>query len=338
MELRAFFETLAHTCRLGRLTADPQSVSGGYMHKMYRLDTMQGRYAVKLLNPEVMSRPTALGNYRRAEALEAVLEQSGMPIVSAMAFGGSRMQCINGQYCYVFPWVEHSALGWREIEPVHCAVIGDLLARMHGLPIPVGEGIPQFEAVQPETVTVDWAAMARKAETACPEIAPALRGQLPVLEAAQMAYNLAVEALPPLCCICNADMDCKNVLWKNSQPLVIDLECLETGNPINDLIQLSLSWAGCTVCRIDYGCLRAFLSAYRQRKELPAVDWQRVTGLGFSWLDWLCYNLRRAFGETGGDSAERQTGLTQAAETLDRICYFASVQEEAAAMIAAVMG
>lgn len=338
MELRTFFDTLAQSCRLGVLTADPQPVYGGYMHRMYRLDTTGGRYAVKLLNPEVMSRPTAMDNYRRAEALEAVLEQNGLSIVPALVFGGRKMQCIDGRYCYVFPWVEHTALGWREIEPAHCAVMGDLLARMHSLPIPAGEGVPQFVPVQPEAMAIDWATLAHKAETACPEIVPALLEQLPVLEAAQTAYNRAVEALPPLCCICNADMDCKNVLWKNSQPLVIDLECLETGNPVNDLIQLSLSWAGGAVCRIDYGCLRTFLSAYRRRKELPALHWRSVAGLGFSWLDWLSYSLRRAFGETGGDSAERQTGVAQAVETLERIRYFASVQEEVAALIEAVMG
>ncbi len=338
MEQTIFFEKLATALSLGRLTRQPQTVSGGYMHRMYRLDTNRGCYAVKLLNPEVMSRPEARGNYRRAEALEAVLEQNRLPIVPALVFGGKKMQCIDGRFCYVFPWVEHSALGWRDIEPSHCAAMGALLAQLHSLPLPSGEGLVQFEAVQPETMTLDWAELTRKSETACPGIAPALIQHLPVLENAQASYNRAVNALEPLCCICNADMDAKNVLWKQNRPMVIDLECLETGNPVNDLIQLSLSWAGGTVCRLDYGCLRTFLSAYRQRKALPPMDWHSLTGLGFSWLDWLNYSLRRAFGETGGDGAEQQIGLTQAVETLERIRYFASVQEEAASLIQAVMG
>jgi Ser/Thr protein kinase RdoA (MazF antagonist) len=336
MEQTVFFEKLASALSLGCLTQRPRPVYGGYMHRMYRLDTTQGCYAVKLLNPEVMSRPEAMSNYRRAEALEAVLEQNRMPVVPAMVLGGKRMQCIEGQYCYVFPWVEHSALGWEEIEPMHCIVMGALLAQLHSLAIP--EGLPQFEPVQPETMTHDWACLARKAESACPRIAPALLGHLPLLEAAQASYNRAVEALEPLCCICNADMDSKNVLWEQNRPLIIDLECLETGNPVNDLIQLSLSWAGGTVCRFDYGRLRAFLTAYRQRKALPPMDWSSLTGLGFSWLDWLHYSLRRAFGETGGDDAERQLGLTQAVETLERIRYFASEEAQVAALVQAVMG
>lgn len=337
MEHTDFFEKLAKDLSLGHLIQQPRPVSGGYMHRMYRLETAQGSYAVKLLNPEVMSRPTAKDNYRRAEALENVLEQSGLPIVAALSFDGGKMQCVQGQYCYVFPWVEHSALNWRDIEPVHCTIMGDLLARMHSLPIPSGDGFPQFEPVQPEAMAIDWPALAQAVSSCCSEISQGLAEMLPVLEKAQQAYNRAVEALPPLMCICNADMDCKNVLWRNNQPLVIDLECLETGNPVNDLIQLSLSWAGGTVCRFDFGRFRAFLSAYRQRKALPTMDWRSLTGLGFSWLDWLHYNLCRAMGQISGSEAEKQMGINQTRETLERIRYFASTQEEIAALLQAVM-
>ena len=37
-------------------------VSGGLLHKMYRVETTSGIYAVKVLNPEIMQRPTALQN------------------------------------------------------------------------------------------------------------------------------------------------------------------------------------------------------------------------------------------------------------------------------------
>lgn len=334
--MERFWNLLCSRWQLGAPLKPPVRVSGGYMHKMYRLDTQTRSFAIKLLNPEVMSRPEAMGNYRRAEALERVLEHSGLEIVPALSLNGQKMQCMEGQYYYVFPWVEHTALRWEEIETTHCALIGDLLAQMHSLPIPVEETIS--EPVQPENLAFNWAALARNAQNACPELAPVLLEHMPVLEAAQHAYNRAVNALPAMCCICNADMDCKNVLWQNGQPLVIDLECLELGNPVNDLIQLSLSWAGGTLCRIDTERLRTFLAAYGQRNPLPPMDWHSLAGLGYSWLDWLGYSLRRAFGETGADSSERRIGLTQALETMERISYYAAMQEEVTALFEAVLG
>jgi len=48
------FNNIASELGLGVLKSPAERVFGGYMHKMYRLSTTKGNYAVKLLNPEVM--------------------------------------------------------------------------------------------------------------------------------------------------------------------------------------------------------------------------------------------------------------------------------------------
>lgn len=45
------FHEIVRNLDLGRLTSPPVKVSGGYMHKMYKIETQAGAYAVKLLNP-----------------------------------------------------------------------------------------------------------------------------------------------------------------------------------------------------------------------------------------------------------------------------------------------
>lgn len=330
MNQAQFFETLIADWSLGIITRPPQQVSGGYMHKMFRLDTTTGSYAVKLLNPEVMSRPEARSNYRKAEVLEQVLEENRLPIVAAMGRDGCKMQCIQGWYYYLLPWVEHKALPWDAITEVHCRIAGGLLARLHGLPhAAAGE-----EACM-EPFAFDWEMtmqMFRENSGSFDTVLPTLlMKSLPLLTEAQAAYNRAVSALPSLHCICNADMDAKNVLWQEDEPLVIDLECLAIGNPVNDLVQLSLSWAGGVLCRIDQKRLQAFLDAYHQVASLPAMDWGAISGLGFAWLDWLHYNLQRACGLTGDSSSERELGIRESKHTLERIRYYAQVQPEVAA-------
>ena len=44
-------------------------VSGGFIHRMYRVDTKDCSYAVKHLNSNIMKRPEAMANYKKAEAL-----------------------------------------------------------------------------------------------------------------------------------------------------------------------------------------------------------------------------------------------------------------------------
>ena len=67
---------LMNRCDLGEVTAEIKPVSGGLMHRMYKVQTSSGIYAVKCLNPEIMKRPTARENCAVAEALEAHLDSS----------------------------------------------------------------------------------------------------------------------------------------------------------------------------------------------------------------------------------------------------------------------
>ena len=106
----ALLNELMKQTGLGGMTAQPRRVSGGYLHRMYRVQTAEGTYAVKCLNPEIMARPEAMGNYCRAEALEQELEDAGLPIVPALRLQGQKMQAVQGRYFYVFPWVEAKAL------------------------------------------------------------------------------------------------------------------------------------------------------------------------------------------------------------------------------------
>ena len=99
------FNEIISKLNLGTLTAPAERVYGGYMHKMYRLETEKGKYAVKLLNPEIMKRPDVFENYMMAEALEKKLQERSVPIVPALEFSGSKMQCVNNQYFYVFNFI-----------------------------------------------------------------------------------------------------------------------------------------------------------------------------------------------------------------------------------------
>lgn len=340
--MQQFFTDVCARWQLGSLLEAPAPVSGGYMHKMFRLTTLSGNYAIKLLNPEVMARPTALDNYRRAEALENVLEANVLPIVPAMRLEGEKLQKLGERYYYLFPWVEGKALSGQQITPEHCGIIGGLLAKQHTLPADGRreQGCPQpvteaQKASRPEPFAFDWPGLAHSAEESCLAIAPALRQALPLLEEAQNAYNHALAALPELRCICNGDMDPKNVLWQQGQPLVIDLECLALGNPIPDLVQLSLIWAGGDVNRFDRECFAAFLAAYRRQAGPQRCDWQALTGLGYAWLDWLNYSVYRACNEM--DAALRQTGIEQTLETLERIRFHRSILPEAAQLLATAL-
>jgi len=290
------------------------------MHTMLRLETDKGVYAVKLLNPAVMKRPEALQNYAAAEHLESVLQANALPIIPAMAFNGKKLQCIGGQYFYVFPWVEGEALAWDAVETEHCAAIGKLLARIHKLETRHSPAdIPMSET--------DWNVYLSKSRSLCPEIASVLADHIMLLYTAQDEYNTALASLPSVSCICNGDMDSKNVLWLHGTPSIIDLECLAYGNPYLDMFRLALSWAGDTICRIDFGLLTAFIAAYRKEYCGFQVNLSALYGIGFGWLDWLEYNVKRALRMECANDEEQTLGISQVHDTIKRIAYYASIKD-----------
>ena len=79
--------TLTEALGLGKVLGEITPVSGGLMHRMFRVETDKGIYAVKCLNLEIMKRPGVLENYARAEALEKsskTLESSRFPVYTTI--------------------------------------------------------------------------------------------------------------------------------------------------------------------------------------------------------------------------------------------------------------
>ncbi len=56
-------------CGFGAVIFPIEPVSGRFMHRMYRVRTKSGIYAVKHLNPEIMGREGVHDNFERAEKM-----------------------------------------------------------------------------------------------------------------------------------------------------------------------------------------------------------------------------------------------------------------------------
>lgn len=284
-------ETLCDQAGLGRPLQVPEAVSGGLLHRMFALETERGHYAVKLLNPDIMARPDAPENYRRAEALEALLEARGLPVLSAMTVNGAKMLNLNGQYAYLFPWYGGHAIRGSAVTAAHAAAIGGTLAGIHAA------GRRERTSL-PEPLLIDWDALL----PACPSLLP----HRDLLVSLTDASNEAQRQLPAEEAVCHNDLDTKNVLWQGSEHRVIDLETLGWGCPAAELVETALYWSGIDEHRIDRARFDAFTGAYAAAGgELPQ-DWQMLFDASQAWLGWLAWVLQQ--GDRG-----------QAEETMARI-------------------
>lgn len=298
------FDAVCEQLNLGKLTAEPTRLTGGLMHKMYRVATASGFYAVKCLNPHVMARPTATANFAAAEELERQLEQTDLPLLPALTIGGRKMQEVDGDFFYVFPYFEGKALTDESITPTHCAIVGRLLANLHA--------VKNIHApVEKEILTFDF------------DTFDLLEEDKTLLWEMQAAANAAT--LPPRLTICHNDMDPKNLLWNGMDCRIIDLECLNYGSPYLELLETALCWAGYECGEVDVDRFAAFVGAYAKAGGNLAADWAAVYAANAGRLAWLHYNLLRADGSEGEEN--RELGKAEIEKTLACIRGYAKTQE-----------
>ncbi len=307
---------------IGRVTSPIKPVSGGFMHRMYKVCTQNHTYAVKHLNLEIMKRPGAMGNYKKAESLEAILEDAGIPIVPALTFDGKKMQEFQGNYFYIFDWHDGNITDWNNITAEQCWKAGNIQGRIHAIETGRNE---QTESTAPELSPIDWKEYLTKA-TEHGEVESLLKENLPLLDYAQTELNKARQSLPNITTIIDEDMDPKNVMWENGEPVVIDLECLDYGNPVSSAIQLSLQWSGITLCNFDAEKQKAFFQGYLKAYDNGFRDYKSVFGLTYTWIEWLEYNIQRALGASQ-DKAEQEMGLSEVKNTISRIKYIHEMED-----------
>ena len=314
---------------LGEVISPVIPVSGGFMHKMYKVCAGGKLYAVKHLNSEIMKRPGVMENYEKAEKLERVLEKNSIPIVPALIINNVKMQEQDGEYFYIFNWQEGSITDWNAITIEQCRKAGNIQGKIHAIDYSDPESTKNTEVsenTEQESDIPDFKALTLEAKAQDNEIYPHLAENESLLKYAVEQMVSARKKLPDIETIIDDDMDPKNVMWYNDDPVVIDLECLDHGNPVSSVIQLSLQWAGVTTCSFDPEKMKAFFEGYHEAYDNGFRNYAEAFGLAYTWVEWLEYNIGRALGKCA-DEDERCLGVSEVKNTVARIKYIRDIEE-----------
>lgn len=316
-----FFTVVCRASRLGELKSRPTAVSGGLLHDMYQIETDSGKYAIKLLNPQIMKRPEALHNFINSERI-ANLAMKKLPALAAHIVGGESIQTIGDQVYLVFDWVEGKSLPPHEIQPFHCERIGDILATLHSLedtkPL-------KFDEAMGEEKEIDWNFYVQKGIEQQAEWVERLRNTVDDLytwhrQAVQSSRLFMTNRV-----ISHRDLDSKNVLWHDDRPLVIDWESAGSIHPMQDLIETALYWSLDEAGIVNRTKFFSCIQGYEQKRGRSDVDWQRVLWHGYlGKLNWLEYNLKRSLHIESASSADQAKGSSQVVLTLDDLHSYAA--------------
>ncbi|MBQ2726313.1 MAG: aminoglycoside phosphotransferase family protein [Clostridia bacterium] len=306
--MRQRIENLIRYAELGSVKGEIVPLSGGHLHRMWAAETEHGRYAVKLLNPEVMSRPEALGNFIRSEKI-ARMAAERIPSCTALVIRESPVVQLDGEWM-IFPYIDGGCIPNEEITAEMARSIGQILGRLHAmtdLPGDIGETF----------VCHDWS------KYGCSMIS-ADCGTLRCWDGCRARKKYGRNVLS------HRDLEPKNVMWQGGKPILIDWEAAGEINAAEDLFTTALCFAKSSQ-GISEKRFTAFLQGYFTEADpvrFRGTDWYEVSGCFYDLTDWLAYNLTRA--GKWETPEERQTGREQAVWAADELKRFDEIRESAA--------
>ena len=126
-------EKLVTETKIGTCIKEMNKVSGGLSHRMYKVVTDNGIYAIKELNSGVMKRKDAYSNFIFSEKVSEIAIRNGITGIGALKVNNDVITKIDDNYYMIFEWLDGRILNADEITEKHCEIIGEILAKIHNL-------------------------------------------------------------------------------------------------------------------------------------------------------------------------------------------------------------
>ena len=314
-DLNVDLDYICSVIGVGTPMGSPVPVTGGLLHRMWRVETQCGTLAVKVLNPEIISRPDAKQNYRISEKVAKIANDMGVPAVVAKTVGEDPWIESNGSYVMVFDWVDGGTLLPGECSFEHASRMGEILFQIHSLDIVIPDLEPPTWSSPPEDT---WNSLVEKARRSISYWEYMLKNLLPdVLKWSRLFQDAAIPLSQHLI-ISHGDLDSKNVIWKNAQtPYVIDWESAGYVNPTLELIEVALNWSRKQDGTSDKARFQAVIQSYvKAGGSLYGNVVDALYGTMGGMLGWLEYNMRRSIDEDVFGSDERELAQREVKQTV----------------------
>ncbi|WP_282935909.1 aminoglycoside phosphotransferase family protein [Paenibacillus sp. RC67] len=327
LSYRIDFSKLCAKFNLGQLSAEPEPIFGGFLHKMYRMQTDQGLYAVKALNPQIMKRKTAMGNFIFSEKVARLAYQNGINALPAIVSNGSCIHEVDSQYYLLFPWVLGRIIPTGTVEMNCCKIMGEILAQIHRTDFSQLLLDQQDKEGNATKAAVNWKDYAFRGEQEGLEWAYLLSDNLDKIYHWEKLVSSSGNLLTKHKVISHRDLDQKNVLWdENHMPILIDWEAAGTINPTQELMDVAFYWSGFESGNVSKEAFCTLISTYRNHGGEICDNWLDVLNDGFRGkIEWLIYNIRRSLGLECTDETEQELGASEVFKTIQALNDYADV-------------
>jgi len=317
--------SICHSLALGSPIAPLTRVTGGLLHSMFCLQTDIGRFAVKVLDRQIMEIPNIHASFRLSEIIATEVAAAGIPAVSAMSGKEGIVSDIGPNTVLVYPWIDGTVLPIASAGPTVAHQIGVILGRIHILNL----DISRFGASE-RTVTdpIEWRGASDDGLAKEAPWADEIADLLPRIVDWENAGLQAYRSLGERRVVSHGDLDQKNVIWSETDtPWLIDWESAGPVVPAVEVIAAALDWSGQTADEPDCETFMALLAGYRSITDLAAQNCRMALHVRLAdWLGWLKANMTRST-DDDRSTEEQELGTREVIKTAATLRNLASNTE-----------
>jgi Ser/Thr protein kinase RdoA (MazF antagonist) len=301
--------------KIGNVVQEPSSISGGLLHKMFKVTTETNIYAVKWLNPSIMQRNGVMENMINSELIANAFSKH-LPVIAALNIDGQNVLHSNNKYYMVFHWNEGTSIFPPFISEKHCYEIGSSLGKIHQLNI----AIPEVKKDNNASKIYNWQQFLAKGKELNAFWLDTYARMVDKLIYWNTLINESKYKLSEFMVISHGDLDPKNVMWHQDKPYFIDWEAAGYVNPNQELLEVLNYWTNNGKGELDRDKFKILLNAYSEYMSTKNIDWNCVLNSGYAgMLGWLEYSLKRALGIESTDEEEKELGAEQVIGTIKEL-------------------
>ena len=323
IEITNHFLEILNKFGLGKIIQKSTRVYGGLLHKMWKVETDEGFYAIKQLFHNIdLTKKNIIENYELTELTASRFLDLGISVQPALENNGHFLSIIHGNGYLIYPWINGKTFNENFVSEHYALKISNILSKIHQTNLDV-KGIQDYSFQKLENekflelinesvnLKIDFSHELLKNKEILIEINNNVQKFMPCLN-----KNIVIS---------HCDLDQKNVIWKEDKtPVIIDWESAGRINSTFDLIKTCFYWSGITA---DYFDQRLFFKMIETYEKSGGIihknDIEPSLYASFDWIQWLVYNIEKSCTET--EFEQKKLGIEQVNKTLQTILRLSSV-------------
>jgi len=323
LDINITIKELLIKLELGDLIEEPTRIMGGLLNKLYKVSTTKGIYAVKHLNPKLITNDSNKEHITLTEKIASKAKENGLNCIPAMEFNNMSIQECNNSFFLIFEWFEGTNISNSKISKEHVREVATILAQIHNIDF----GELKHKCNKPnKDFEVNWNYYVDRVEM--PTIKEFLLKYKDKLYEIDKKSSIAVSKIKSEMVVSHKDLDILNVIWSyDFKPYIIDWELAGLVNPCEEAIETAWNWSGGHEY-YDATKFYYFLDTYKTNGgNLTDIN-KAIYSCFKNNSEWLEYNLKRSCGINCSDNEERQIGEKEAIRVIKKIIKFYEIMSK----------